>query len=372
MTFSAAELYEDHELSDVIVAFRDYEVPAHRLILSCRSTWFRAALKLNIRGFLRLHVNENDVDIVASMLSWIYTSVYPPFDAEAPELWRYHLRIAAMAEKYGVATLWEAAMESFDNVHINNTTEAAAMLHALFAYHQSATHPCDRTRLLQPEEFLEILQEAEDTTFCTEQPWKPLDYISLLADAVAERTEVVCEEQATVTKDKLFSGLRFSTNDLREVRDAAVSECQAEGPQESMVYVTLLADAIAEESEVACEAPSRSVAMKKNRLFSALKFSTNDLQELRDGSDSQAERHQTPPVHISLLADGVAEDSEEVVREEPAKSAAAMRNRLFSALRSSTSNLREAWKAAVGARLENHGEDSVGCEARPRLDGERG
>ncbi|KAK5700558.1 hypothetical protein LTR97_005075 [Elasticomyces elasticus] len=311
MTFSAAELYGDSELSDVIIAFRDYEVPAHKLILSCRSTWFRAALKLNTRSFLRLHVNENDADIVASMLSWIYTSVYPPFDANAPELWRYHVKIAAMAEKYGVATLWEAAMERFDNVHINNTTEAAAALHALFAYRQSATHPCERTRLLQSEEFLEILQEAEHTTFCAAQPRKPLDYISLLADAVAERPEAPCEEQAAVTRNTLFSGLRFSTNDLRELRNAGVSECHAEGPRESMVYVTLLADAVADKEE-------------------------------------------------------------EVVCEEPSRSAALMRKRLFSALRSSTSNLREAWKAAVGARLGNQGEGLVGCEGRPWLDGERG
>ncbi|KAK5729188.1 hypothetical protein LTR15_002330 [Elasticomyces elasticus] len=312
MTFSAAELYGDAELSDVVVAFRDYEVPAHKLILSCRSTWFRAALKLNTRGFLRLHVQKDEADIVASMLSWIYTSVYPPFDAEAPELWRYHLRIAAMAEKYGVATLWEAAMERFDNVHINDTTEAAAMLHALFAYRQSATHPCERGRLLQPEEFLEILQEAEHTTFCTAQPRKPLDYISLLADAVAERTEVVCAEQANVTRNKLFSGLRFSTNNLWELRGAAGSACQVKNPQESMVYVTLLADAVADKEE------------------------------------------------------------EEEVCEEPSRSAALMMKRLFSALRSSTSNLREAWKAAVGARLGNQGEGLVGCEGRPWLDGERG
>ncbi|KAK5724078.1 hypothetical protein LTR17_013650 [Elasticomyces elasticus] len=301
MTFSAAELYEDHELSDVIIAFRDYEVPAHKLILSCRSTWFRAALKMNTRGFIRLHVKEDDADIVASILSWIYTSVYPPFDTEAPELWRYHLRIAAVAEKYGVATLWEAAMEKFDSVPISSIEEAAAMLHTLLAYRQSATHPCERGRLLQPEEFLEILQEAEDTTFCTDQPRKPLDYISLLADAVAERTEIMCEEQATITRNKLFSGLRFSTNDLREMRDAAVSECQVERPQESMVYVT-------------------------------------------------------------LLTDEVADKEEEVVCEEPSRSAALMRKRLFSALKTSTSNLREAWKAAVSARLENHGEGLVGCE----------
>ncbi|KAK5676230.1 hypothetical protein LTS10_011042 [Elasticomyces elasticus] len=298
MTFSAAELYEDHELSDVIIAFRDYEVPAHKLILSCRSTWFRVAFKLNTRGFIRLHVQKDEGDIVASMLSWIYTSVYPPFNAEAPELWRYHLKIAVVAERYGVATPWEAAMERFDDVPISSIEEAAAMLHALLTYRQSATHPCERGRLLQAEEFLEILQDAE----CTEHTRKPSDYISLLADAVAERTELVCEEQATVTRNNLFSGLRFSTNNLRELRDAAVSECQAEGPQESTVYVTLLADAVADKEE-------------------------------------------------------------EVVREEPAKSAAAMRNRLFSALRSSTSNLREAWKAAVSARLENHGEGLVGCEA---------
>ncbi|KAK3627976.1 hypothetical protein LTR56_007930 [Elasticomyces elasticus] len=363
MTFSAAELYEDHELSDVIIAFRDYEVPAHKLILSCRSTWFRAALKLNTRNFIRLHVKEDDSDIVASMLSWLYTSVYPPFNAEVPELWRYHLRIAVVAERYGVATLWAAAMENFDNVPIHSTTEAAAMLHALWAYRHSATHPCDRTRLLQPEEFLEILQEAEHTTSCTEHFKKPLDYISLLADAVAERTELVCEDQGTITRNKLFSGLRFSTNNLRELRDAAVSECQAEGRQESMVYVTLLADAVADKEEEVCEEPSRSAALMKERLFSVLRSSTNDLRELRDGSDSQAERHRTSPVHVSLLADGVAEEPEEVVREEPPKSAAAMRNRLFSALRSSTSNLREAWKAAVSARLENHGDGLVGCEA---------
>ncbi|KAK4894598.1 hypothetical protein LTR27_007240 [Elasticomyces elasticus] len=247
--------------------------------------------QLNTRGFIRLHVNENDADIVASMLSWIYTSVYLPFDAKAPELWRYHLRIAAMAEKYGVATLWEAAMDKFDNVPIHSTTEAAEMLHALLAYRHSATHPCERGRLLQPGEFLEILRETEDETFCTKQPRKPLDYISLLADAVAERTELVCEEQATVTRNKLFSGLRFSTNNLRELRDAV----------ESMVYVTLLADAVADKEEVVCEEPSRSAAL--------------------------------------------------------------MRKRVFSALKSSTSNLREAWKAAVRERKEYHGEGLVGCEA---------
>ncbi|KAK5727699.1 BTB/POZ domain-containing protein 17 [Elasticomyces elasticus] len=107
-----AEFYGKDIFSDITITYDDYEFKAHKIVLSKRSEYFKKVLEQHPVGAIELD-EPGYGSAVSAMLRYIYTDHYVKHDDPQLKDWKFHLAVAAIAERYGHADLKDEALSGF-------------------------------------------------------------------------------------------------------------------------------------------------------------------------------------------------------------------------------------------------------------------
>ncbi|KAI0163956.1 BTB/POZ protein [Xylariaceae sp. FL1272] len=74
------ELFASGQLSDITVYFGSYEFKLHKAVLAPRSEWFKRVISEGSEASVdEVRIDDQDPQVVAWVLEWIYTGVMPRF-----------------------------------------------------------------------------------------------------------------------------------------------------------------------------------------------------------------------------------------------------------------------------------------------------
>ncbi|KAK5729184.1 hypothetical protein LTR15_002326 [Elasticomyces elasticus] len=196
---SVADWFGKDKYSDVTLRFGDREFRAHRLVLEQSSKYFKQILDENTTGVVKL---EDDPEAIECMLRYIYTFKY--FDGNVRRLvdWRFHLRVAEVAWRYGVGKLLDDSVQNFKSVGSSSGSEykdAHDKLALLPKYRHLHTGIRDKERNLQSKYFLQLLQMPEYRSVSGDPSSQAVLSLGRLATALVEIQTFAHSQRSTVS-----------------------------------------------------------------------------------------------------------------------------------------------------------------------------
>ncbi|KAI1828216.1 BTB/POZ protein [Xylaria intraflava] len=102
---------ESGQFTDFTLICRGREFPVHKLILSCHSKVFTAALRIGMKESTtgKFEMNEEDPFTVERMIQYMYSGTYDArpgmYDSESASRLQMHARVFALADKYQIDEL---------------------------------------------------------------------------------------------------------------------------------------------------------------------------------------------------------------------------------------------------------------------------
>jgi len=120
-------MFESMELSDLVISTKDGELKAHKLLLSMRSTVFKAMfaheLKENAEG--RVDLKDYDSKVIREMLRYVYTDKVEDLNLVACDL-------LPVADKYDLAGLKELCLQELQGALCADNAVALLQLAELY------------------------------------------------------------------------------------------------------------------------------------------------------------------------------------------------------------------------------------------------
>jgi len=159
--------------ADVTFRVDGANIPAHKLILSARSDYFRrmfdAGMKEAETGVV--DIEDVDVDIFRGLLRFIYSGILPPPSVETVT------KLLVAAERYGLAPLKESCAEAIaDDVTVDNACETLVL---------ADTHACANLK----KKCVETIKKNWNT-ITKQDAWKEVKkdaaLLSEIVDALSE------------------------------------------------------------------------------------------------------------------------------------------------------------------------------------------
>ncbi|KAK5676234.1 hypothetical protein LTS10_011046 [Elasticomyces elasticus] len=180
-TINIGSLYGNAAFSDVTIKFGDNELKAHKFVLSQKSTYFAKIIEDNTSGVIKL---DGDSEAIDCMLLYIYQEVYQSI-TEQGRTWRFHLRMAAVGEAFGVPGLLKLAMKILKALHVRDVHMAMDMLRDFPKYYHIDPYFAIREKELHEEFLLTALQDPRYGEVILATPGAASDCISYLASALS-------------------------------------------------------------------------------------------------------------------------------------------------------------------------------------------
>ncbi|KAK5727703.1 hypothetical protein LTR17_012561 [Elasticomyces elasticus] len=181
-TINIGSLYGNATFSDVTIKFGDTELKAHKFVLSSKSTYFANIIEDNTSNVIKL---DGDSEAIDCMLRYIYQEVYPSITDQG-RTWRFHLRMAAVGETYGISSLKYEGIARFERTPALGTPMAIDMLQELAKYPpiQAACQISEKS--LRKVYLLQALQVQHLRDHILRQPGMASDCIGMLAAALVK------------------------------------------------------------------------------------------------------------------------------------------------------------------------------------------
>ncbi|KAK5724076.1 Kelch-like protein 40 [Elasticomyces elasticus] len=170
-TFSTASMFGDASFSDVVVRYGERELPAHKLVLSNNSAYFKAELaKDKSVGSIRLD-DRGCPDATEAVLRHLYGLKYGNSEQRLSD-WRFQLKVAAAAKQYNLTTLETITLSRFEELTEVKMPMARVteILRALPDYYYLDTLVRKRDALIVKAYMHELLELPEFMNRLCEEP----------------------------------------------------------------------------------------------------------------------------------------------------------------------------------------------------------